>query len=236
MIKILGRIPPKVVLACSGGVDSMSILDFLMKGKRDVTVAYFHHGTIHGQLAFEFLETRCTLLEVPLVHAEINISKPKGSSIEEFWRNERYKFLRSFGLDRFVITCHHLDDSLETWLFGACHGRPKLIPYENKGIYRPFLLNKKESLVKWANKNIVFYIEDPSNEDLKYKRNYIRHHLVPAALKVNPGLHKNIAKLIKNNYEKPFTKDSKTSIFTRKARTVANRVARVWQEHIRTKD
>ena len=48
MIKLACKIPKKVVLACSGGRDSMSALEFLVKGRRDVTVAYFNHGTDHG--------------------------------------------------------------------------------------------------------------------------------------------------------------------------------------------
>ena len=53
MINILGSIPKKVTVACSGGPDSMAVLDFLVKGKKDITVAHFNHGTDHGNEAFK---------------------------------------------------------------------------------------------------------------------------------------------------------------------------------------
>ena len=57
MIKLACKIPKKVVLACSGGRDSMSALEFLIRGRREVTVAYFNHATSHGDAAETFLKT-----------------------------------------------------------------------------------------------------------------------------------------------------------------------------------
>ena len=57
MIKILGNLPAKVYVACSGGPDSMAVLDFLVRGKREVTVAHFNHDTPFGRFAEKFLRT-----------------------------------------------------------------------------------------------------------------------------------------------------------------------------------
>jgi tRNA(Ile)-lysidine synthase len=78
------------------------------------------------------------------------------------------------------------------------HGTGKIIPYANKNVIRPFRLNKKRELELWANLHGVEYIEDDSNADTCYTRNYIRHEMMPNVLRVNPGIHKTIAKKVKD--------------------------------------
>jgi tRNA(Ile)-lysidine synthase len=82
------------------------------------------------------------------------------------------------------------------------HGAGKIIPYRRGRVIRPFLLTKKKNFKMWAELNGVPWIEDDSNLDTCYTRNYIRHELMPHALKVNPGLHKVVAKKVNMEYEK----------------------------------
>lgn len=173
----------------------MAIADFLLQGKKNVTLAYFNHGTIHGQEAQEFLIKRSKELNVELVLGSITSEKSKEESWEEYWRNQRYRFFKSFG-EKEVLTCHHLDDSVESWIFSSLHGKGKLIPYRNGNVIRPFLLTKKTDLLKWVLDRKIPFVEDPSNADTSYARNLIRHIIMPQALKVNPGLHKTVSKLI----------------------------------------
>jgi tRNA(Ile)-lysidine synthase len=102
-----------------------------------------------------------------------------------------------------VITCHHLDDAVEWWLFSSIHGTGKIIPCERPPFIRPFLLTRKETLKSWNIRKEVPWIEDPSNNKKEFMRNYIRHELVPRVLNVNPGIHKVVAKKIKDWHEKP---------------------------------
>ena len=67
----------------------------------------------------------------------------------------------------------------------------------NNRIFRPFRLNRKRDLELWASLNNVPYIEDDSNADTCYTRNYIRHTMMENVLKVNPGIHKTIAKKVR---------------------------------------
>ena len=101
-----------------------------------------------------------------------------------------------------VITCHHLNDAVETWIFTSLHGKPRLIPHSRDNFLRPFLLSKKEAMINWCHNKGVPYAEDPSNLDTSYMRNYIRHVLMPNALNVNPGLHKVVYKKLKNSFNK----------------------------------
>lgn len=196
-IELFGpSIPKKAYLACSGGVDSMFALSFLVNGRRDITLAFFDHGTPTSDDAFKFLTSYAAVeFGTDIVFDRIRTDKPDGKSQEEYWREERYKFLHS--LDGPVVMAHHLDDCVETWLFGAIHGTPKTIPYQNKNVIRPFLLARKQYMIQWCNRQSVRWMEDESNRDLKYMRNRIRHEVVPSALGVNPGLHKVVARKVK---------------------------------------
>jgi tRNA(Ile)-lysidine synthase len=201
MIKLFGpTVPNEIYVACSGGVDSMCALTYLAnKPYRKVTAVFFHHATEHSEKSWLWLKKYLLELNIPLVFGGIISPKPPKKSQEHYWRDERYKFLHS--LPGPVITAHHLDDCVETWLFSAMHGQPKTIPYANRNVVRPFLLNKKEEMISWCEFKGIKWIEDASNNDVKYMRNLIRHRIVPEALKVNPGLHKVIARQVKKAYE-----------------------------------
>jgi tRNA(Ile)-lysidine synthase len=190
MIKLLGNIPKNLVLAVSGGVDSMAMLDFLSR-KHQITCAFFHHGTENSENAFQFIQTYTVKHNIKLLVGKIEKNKEKGMSKEEHWRNERYRFLDHFDC---VATAHNLDDCVETWIWSSMHGQSSLIPYNRNNVIRPFLLNRKTDLIKWCIDKNVPWIEDDSNKDLKYTRNYIRHKMMPHALAINPGIHKLISK------------------------------------------
>lgn len=194
MIRLACKIPKNVTLACSGGKDSMSALSFLLKGKRNVTVAYYNHGTPHGHEAHKFVETECHRLGLDFVSAVCLDAPPKKLSKEEFWRDKRYDFLKQ--VKGPIITAHHLEDAVEWWIFSSLRGKPSLMPVtrESPEVLRPFLLSSKERLHRHLDLN---YIQDPSNKNTKFSRNYIRHELQPMCLNVNPGLLTTIKNLYK---------------------------------------
>ena len=198
MIKVLGKLPEKISVACSGGPDSMAALDFLRSGRKNVTVAYFNHGTFHGEEAEKFIKDYCNSLKIKLSVEKINGEKPKDQSWEEWWRNSRYRFFRKF--KKTVVTCHHLNDVAEWWLFTSLNGNPRLIPYSNGSVIRPFLPTKKSDFVSWCNRRDVPYIHDPGNKDLKFARSRIRNNIMPDALKINPGFLKVLGKKINTEY------------------------------------
>jgi len=199
MIKIQGKLPRNVFLACSGGIDSMTALNFL-SNNHQVTPCFFNHGTEHSRQASEFLQEFCDRSELNLVQGHCNVNKPRDQSWEEFWRIQRYKFLNN--IKGTVITVHHLDDCVETWLWSSLHGRGEIIPYQHKNVIRPFRLNTKSEFRDWAEKKQLTHIEDESNSDISYTRNYIRHELMPHALRVNPGLFKTVKKKVIKDFSK----------------------------------
>ncbi len=200
MIKLQGKVPRKVYVACSGGVDSMAALDFL-KRKHDVFVLYFNHGTDYGFKALEFVSNYCADNDIGFLTNVTGQEREKQAreSQEEYWRSIRYDWLERC-TERQIVTGHHLDDCVETWVMSSMHGTGKIIPYSrNERVLRPFRLTRKRDLELWASLNNVPYIEDDSNTDTCYTRNYIRHTMMPNVLRVNPGIHKTIAKKVRED-------------------------------------
>jgi tRNA(Ile)-lysidine synthase len=193
MINLLVPLPKQLTVAFSGGVDSCAAVDFLSR-KHDVTCAFFHHGTENSERAYEFVANFCSDRRLSLIFARISEPDvPKGISQEEHWRDQRYTFLRTLGP---VITAHHLDDCVETYIHSALNGTPKVIPMIRNNVLRPFLTTRKSELISWCQRHDVPWIEDASNQDSKYMRNYIRNELMPHALRVNPGLHTLVKKVV----------------------------------------
>ena len=196
MLKLLFQIPKEVTVALSGGVDSVAVTDFLSR-KHNVSCAFFHHNTDNSERAFEFVSKFCSDKNIPLFVGVLNKNKPKELSQEEHWRNERYRFLES--INTVIVTAHNLDDCVETYLYGSLHGQPKVIPHLRNNIVRPFLTTPKREFVNWCKRKDIEWCEDTSNQDVKYMRNYIRHEIVPRALKVNPGLSTVVKKIVEKN-------------------------------------
>ena len=128
MLHLLGKLPHRVTVACSGGIDSMVLVHFLLKGKRKVDLAFFNHDTQHSKDAEQFIKKFAGKHRLNFTIGRVKNSRKKRESMEEFWRNERYKFLEDLGASS-IFTAHHLDDVVETWIMSSLHGQSKIIPY-----------------------------------------------------------------------------------------------------------
>jgi len=199
VIHIIGDIPKRVAVAVSGGADSMAVLDFLRRGNRDIIVLHFNHGTCHSTKAEFVVEQYCETHNIPLLVGVNKEQVPSGVSAEAWWREKRYAwFEKATTLP--IIMAHHLDDVVENWIFTSMNGNPFLIPYHRDQYLRPFLTTRKSDLKSWCKRKSVCYIEDPSNQNINFKRNYIRHSLMPHALEINPGIHKTIKKKVLDSH------------------------------------
>jgi tRNA(Ile)-lysidine synthase len=193
MIKIQGTLPKQLGVAVSGGVDSMAVLDFLRR-QHSVTAYFFDHGTVHGLDGRSLVSEYCEQHNIPMQIGQLINARNKKTSMEEHWRNERYEWFRQ--QDDVIVTGHHLDDCVETWVFNTCHGNSWTIPYAHANVIRPFRLNPKRNLEDWAHRHQVPWVHDPSNGNVQYARNRIRHCVMPELLQINPGLPKVIKKRI----------------------------------------
>lgn len=195
MINLLVKPPKKINLAFSGGVDSLSVAHFLKRGKFDVTLLHFNHGCEYSADIQRQIYHRIKDLDLPLQVGYIQDygeDRAKGQSLEDYWRRARYSFLRSF--DDPFITCHHLDDAVETWVWSSLHGEGKIIPVSDDKVIRPFLTTEKDDFIHYAKRNNLVAVDDPYNDDKSLTRNYIRANIMHHAYHVNPGLKKVIRK------------------------------------------
>lgn len=210
MIRLQGKLPRSFCVAVSGGLDSMVALDFLRRA-HIVTAITFDHGSEYHVKASKLVRDYCSKHGIQLIESRIeNILKPKDQSLEEYWRIQRYKFFNS--MNDTVVTAHHLDDIVETWLWSSCHGQGKIIPYVNQNVIRPLRLNTKSELENWADKFQVPFYEDKSNKDTRFMRNYIRHNMVKHAHHVNPGLYKVLRKKLETDFQDYTCKERVNSI------------------------
>ena len=175
----------------------MAILDFLSNNHK-VTAAYFDHGTPFGKECKRFVKDFCEERDIDLVVGNIYIDCPPKKSTEEHWRDERYKFFRTFNEQ--VVTGHNLDDVIEWFLFSSLHGQGKLMPYKNQNVCRPFISTSKRSLEDWCERKDVPFLVDPGNTDRKFMRSIIRNDMMPHARKVNKGIEKTFKKMVEREY------------------------------------
>lgn len=197
MIRLLNKVPHKINIAFSGGVDSLVAAHFFKQGKKDVTLLHFNHGCKYSELIEKCCRAWAEDLELPIqVQAIADPVTPPKLSKEDYWRRQRYKFLTATDVP--TVTCHHLDDAMETWVWSSLHGAPMVIPYSRQNIIRPFLLTEKAELVRYAQRHQLNPVPDPFNDDLSLTRNYIRANLMPHVKVVNPGLAKVVRKMYLN--------------------------------------
>ena len=195
MINISFPIPREVTIAFSGGVDSVAVADFLRRNHK-ITLLYVDHKDQARTKELPLVQEYACKWNVRLLIRQINTNKPKNTSTEEHWRNERYRIFSAY--DNTIITCHHLDDCVETWVWSSMHGCGKLIPYTNCNVIRPFLTTRKQEFISWCKRRELEWAEDLSNLNTDYTRNYIRHEMMPHVLKINPGIHKTIKRKLLN--------------------------------------
>lgn len=190
--------PGVYVLAVSGGVDSMVLLDVLRQ--RDdirLVVAHLDHGirpdsNIDRQLVQEVANKHGLVF----VYDEVKLG---GEASEAAARKARYRFLRrvqqATGADA-IITAHHQDDLIETAILNLMRGtgRKGLSSLaSDKNLRRPLLHLPKSQLKAYAKKHNLTWREDTTNQDDKYRRNYIRQHIVN---KLGSKQHAQLTKLL----------------------------------------
>lgn len=188
--EILGKIPTVVGVGCSGGVDSLAIVHFLIQNRsRQVHMHYIWHNIPDSQPSLDtvkrFFEKHSAEYKNLFFHYHDMPEPDSGVNDEHFWHKERYKIFNSLPYD--VITGHHIGDQCETWIMGALNGNAFLIPYRTKNVIRPFLLCEKSKFMQYCYKHSVQYYTDEYNSDLSYRRNRIRHEVMPTLENIHPG-------------------------------------------------
>lgn len=192
-----------VVVAVSGGVDSVALLHLLRFlppswGLR-LIAAHFDHRMRAGSGAdADWVAGLCLAWQIPLVRGEA-AAPPRSEAAA---RDARYRFLRAVrrrtGADR-VATAHHADDQAETVLFRAIRGAGlrglAAIPPRRGPLVRPLLPFRRAEIEAYAAAARVRFREDPTNREPGYARNRIRHEVLPVLERIAPGAARSLARL-----------------------------------------
>lgn len=185
----------KGLVAVSGGVDSIVLLDRIVKSSRDVAVAHVHHGLrSESDEEFEFVRQLAEAYGVPFYGKRLVF--PDGGSQADY-RTSRYAFFESImredGYSE-LMTAHHADDELETVLIQLHRnvvevtGIPERRPFAGGMLVRPLLTETKQEILAYAVANGLVWREDATNEQTNYLRNKIRHHIIPRLHDVWPNV------------------------------------------------
>lgn len=186
LMSILKKAKGKVTVALSGGSDSVAIAHFLKTKypKIDLQCFHFHHNLREqNDLMLEKCISFCTDFSIPL---SFSVREKSGEESEAALRKARYDAMNGLG---YVITGHHLNDAVENYLYNCFNGVPEYLPipleteYEENDliIIRPFILSEKRNIRDYINKNNLekYIVEDETNNEQKYRRNWLRNSLVP---------------------------------------------------------
>lgn len=183
----------RIVLAVSGGLDSMVLLDAVaatFSGPRSgILVATFDHRTgPHASRAVKLVQKRAGALRLQCVAGVAETSH----SSEHQWRDQRWKFLRSTAASfrAPVVTAHTCDDQIETVFMRILRDAgPRGLAglFAESDVIRPFLSLSRTTLEAYAISRSVRHANDPSNESRAHLRNRIRHDLLPALTRARPA-------------------------------------------------
>lgn len=188
-----------VIVACSGGPDSMYLLSLLCEMNIEVIVAHVNHKIRkESDKEYQFLQAYCK--QNKLSFEGIELMETVYDNFESYARKFRYDFFKKMAKKyktKYIFTAHHGDDLMETILMRLARGSSlagyagikTISSFEEYIIIRPFLyLTKEEILKKVEEKNISYVIDDSNNSD-HYTRNRYRHHVLPFLKKEQPNMH-----------------------------------------------
>ncbi|CAM8434365.1 MesJ tRNA(Ile)-lysidine synthase MesJ [Candidatus Methylopumilus universalis] len=178
-----------MTLALSGGVDSVVLLHLLhqLQNRQNFTLkaSHVHHGlSKNADKWVKFCEKLCTKLSVPLDVHYIKLPQKKSLGIEGEARQLRYEKLLQSKTD-LVVLAHHEDDQAETFLLqlirgAGVKGLSSMAHFDDsRRLWRPLLNASRTDIETYAKKHKLKWIEDESNQNINFDRNFIRSNVLP---------------------------------------------------------
>lgn len=197
-------------IGLSGGIDSVVLLHLFHKIReiKPIILSAIHvnHGISPNAKSWsEFCTKICQELEITFRISEVNVVKVGGEGLENSARKLRYQEYYNYDAD-VVILAHHQNDQIETMLsqimrgsdLHNCAGMKEISHRKNKAFWRPLLSIKKSDLIQYTNENNISYINDESNQDIKYLRNFIRNKIMPELNQFDNNVENKLIRSIEN--------------------------------------
>ncbi len=194
-----------IVVALSGGVDSMVLFDVLHRINTNLIIAHVNHNKREASIAeYEFIKEMAKQRGVRF--EGYTVKENETANFQHDARLQRYRFFRAVAQKynaRKIAVAHHLDDQVETVLmrivrgtsFSGYTGIKEIRIDRNVSIVRPLMHVKKDAILAYANEHDIPYFEDESNREDIYTRNRFRNHIIPLLREENPNLDNKIIQL-----------------------------------------
>ncbi len=203
----------KILLALSGGIDSIVLLDLLQKMNCNFAAAHCNFN-LRGEESDSdeaFVTSLCEKRNIRLFKisfATQTYANEKKISIQMAARELRYNWFEKILTDnqlKYIALAHHSGDVVETFHINLSRGTGikgiSGIKAKTGNLIRPLLFATRQEIIDYQTCNQLTYREDSSNSSVKYARNKIRHEIIPNFAKINPAYNQNILKSIENLHE-----------------------------------
>ena len=198
----------RILLAVSGGIDSITMADLFAKAKFDFAIAHCNFG-LRGEESDAdevFVKKLAVKYKVPFFTTTFQteaFAESEKLSTQMAARMLRYQWFESL-LEKekfdYLATAHHQNDVLETVLLNLSKGTGIAglhgIRIKNNNIIRPLWFAEKELIFDYVVENQLIFREDSSNESVKYQRNLLRNEVVPLLKQINPNLDQSIRQTV----------------------------------------
>jgi len=191
----------KILLALSGGIDSVVLFYILNKLKSkfnvDIYLAHINYSMHKNSSQSELL---CrNIAKKHKYKIFINNIKLEKNNFEHNARNFRYKYFnnlaKKYSID-YILTAHHLNDQIETLYMKNNNNSDWIskigIRYKTNKLLRPMLNISKSEIINYARNNSIKWVDDLSNYDITFERNYVRNRILPDIFKNNPNYINNL--------------------------------------------
>lgn len=200
---------PLYFVACSGGLDSMFLLDSMRNLQLPISVLHVNYGLRAEESVKdnEFIRAYCKTHQLPFHCLKVNLNahlQLNGGNLQNEARKFRYEFFKEHldkNEDSFLVTAHHQDDQLETFWLQLFRGSGLAglsgMKENNQRILRPLLRYKRAEIATQAQKMGLSWREDQSNADPKYSRNFLRLEALPFLRESFPDLDEKVLLLQK---------------------------------------
>jgi tRNA(Ile)-lysidine synthase len=197
----------RLVVAYSGGVDSHVLLHQAVEFARtqteiEVCAVYVNHGLSLNSTKWQaHCAQVCNELTIPLHVEKVDIYPQSRQSLEKLARDARYKALASYVTPHTILlTGQHADDQVETFLLALKRGSgPKGLAsmavaksFASGQLVRPLVTSTRKDIEQYANEHALQWIEDESNRDVAFDRNFLRADVVPKLTERWPQIHKTV--------------------------------------------
>ncbi len=197
--KMLCRVTDRLILAVSGGIDSVVMAHIFSRTSFTCAIAHCNFQ-LRGEDSESdeiFVRSLGESLQMPVYVKRFNveeITRERGISVQMAAREVRYTWFDELLAGQshdLVATAHHKNDSVESFFLNLSRGTGIRglvgIPASNRKVIRPLLFSTKEEIHEYCNQNKLEYRVDASNLEIKYRRNKIRHDVIPAMEQINQG-------------------------------------------------